>query len=67
MHNIFMRDRAVLIEIKVDGSGVHKHFHNLAHWYGREYIEIVVSNPVDVKLIIDQVKDVIIGMDLKSY
>jgi capsular polysaccharide biosynthesis protein len=32
MHNIFMRDRATLIELFVDGSSVNRHFHNLANW-----------------------------------
>ena len=67
MHNVFMRDRGVLIELKVDGSGVHQHFHNLAHWYGREYIEIIAYNPVNVDEIINRVKDVIIAMDLNKY
>ena len=37
MHNIFMRDRAALVELFVDGSANNRHFHNLAHWFGRSY------------------------------
>jgi hypothetical protein len=32
MHNVFMRDRAALVEVFIDGSGANKHFHNLARW-----------------------------------
>ena len=48
MHNIFMRDRATLIELFVDGSSVNRHFHNLAFWYGRNYNGVPITNPIDV-------------------
>jgi len=32
MHNVFMPDRAGLIELFVDGSSANRHFHNLATW-----------------------------------
>lgn len=55
MHNIFMRDRAVLIELFVDGSGANRHFHNLANWYGRDYIGEGMSNPIAAGKIIELV------------
>ena len=44
VHNIFMRDRAVLVELSIDGSGGNRHFHNLAYWYGRTYENLSPSN-----------------------
>ena len=67
MHNIFMRDRAVLIELFIDGASANRHFHNLAHWYGRKYIDIQSPNPVKVDRIINTVKDVIKQMDRSKY
>lgn len=49
MHNIFMRDRATLIELFIDGSSANRHFHNLAYWYGRSYNGVNIGNPIDVK------------------
>ena len=67
MHNIFMRDRAVLIEMFVDGSGVNRHFHNLAHWYGRKYIGRDFSNPVDTVSLQQLLVQTIESIDLRSY
>ena len=67
MHNIFMPDRSTLIELFVDGSSNNRHFHNLAHWYGRNYIERDESNPVRVVGIVDAVRNVIKNMDLSMY
>ena len=67
MHNLFLRDRGILMEIHVDGSGGNRHFHNLAHWYGRDYREITTRNPVQVEDIVQKVRDAIASIDLESY
>ena len=67
MHNIFMRDRAVLIEVFIDGSGANKHFHNLARWYGRKYVEVSENNPVPVQRLVGSVREEIVRMDLSRY
>eukprot|EP01041_Mallomonas_annulata_P009040 gene9040-18722_t len=67
MHNIFMRDRAALVEMFVDGSGGNRHFHNLASWYGRSYTGESFDNPVTVQRLVDLVSTVISQMDLNSY
>ena len=67
MHNIFMRDRAALIELFVDGSAANRHFHNLANWYGRVYKGEFSANPIDTKRLVKIVRDVIEGIDLDTY
>lgn len=67
MHNIFMSDRSTLIELFVDGSSNNRHFHNLAHWYGRNYIERDENNPVNIAAVVQEVRNVISGMDLSKY
>lgn len=68
MHNIFMPDRSVLIELFVDGSSANRHFHNLAYWYGRPYIgEKQMSNPVDLNKIIGYVRNALDKIDPNSY
>jgi hypothetical protein len=67
MHNIFMRDRASLIELFVDGSGVNRHFHNLASWYGRTYRGVDITNPIDVQQLIEIVTQEITHIDLNQY
>lgn len=67
MHNIFMRDRGTLIEMHVDGSSNNRHFHNLAHWYGRKYVEVSSRNPVDISHILSIVRREIENLDLDSY
>lgn len=67
MHNIFLRDRAVLMELFIDGSGANKHFHNLASWYGRKYVELTLDNPVPVDDLYDNIRKEISGMDLNSW
>ena len=67
MHNIFMRDRAALVEMFVDGSGGNRHFHNLAFWYGRTYNGESYNNPVQVDDLVTRVSAVIEAMDLSSY
>lgn len=67
MHNIFMPDRAALVELFIDGSGGNRHFHNLAYWYGRTYEGLSPSNPCNVREIIETVRRIIEGMDTSSY
>jgi hypothetical protein len=67
MHNIFMRDRAVLMEVFIDGSGANKHFHNLAKWYGRKYVELSMDNPVPLDNIYDAVKQQIENLRLAEW
>eukprot|EP00607_Mallomonas_marina_P003658 CAMPEP_0182426666 /NCGR_PEP_ID=MMETSP1167-20130531/13178_1 /TAXON_ID=2988 /ORGANISM="Mallomonas Sp, Strain CCMP3275" /LENGTH=668 /DNA_ID=CAMNT_0024608273 /DNA_START=139 /DNA_END=2145 /DNA_ORIENTATION=+ len=67
MHNIFMRDRAVLVEMHIDGSGANRHFHNLAHWYGRKYIGQDFSQPVNTELLSNLIAGAIESMDLNAY
>ena len=67
MHNIFMPDRAALIELFVDGSSANRHFHNLAHWYGRIYEGQGMSNPVDIPQLLNIVKNTIHRVGVQSY
>ena len=67
MHNVFMRDRAVLIELFVDGSSNNRHFHNLAHWYGRAYHGVDISNPIDVKQLLGVVEKAVGQIDVRTY
>ena len=64
MHNIFMPDRATLIELFVDGSSANRHFHNLAHWAGRAYTGKVMSNPVNIGELESAIKLAITRMDI---
>lgn len=67
MHNIFMRDRASLIELFVDGSGANRHFHNLAGWYGRKYEGVSMSNPVNIEELLRIVRRHISSINLDHY
>lgn len=67
MHNIFMRDRASLIELFVDGSAVNRHFHNLAFWYGRRYNGISIQNPININELLGIVRRDIAAIDINSY
>jgi hypothetical protein len=67
MHNIFMRDRAKLIELFVDGSSANRHFHNLAHWYGRSYSGISASNPIQIEQLLLIVRTAINQIDTTKY
>lgn len=67
MHNIFMRDRAVLVELSVDGSAGLRHFSNLAHWYGRSYHGLSPSNPIDAVLLKEELRHIIEEIPLDSY
>ena len=67
MHNIFMRDRATLIELSVDGSGGLRHFYNLANWYGRKYVGLNVNNPIDIPSLMSTIVQTIEETDLSQY
>ncbi|KAJ1476543.1 hypothetical protein T484DRAFT_1824446 [Baffinella frigidus] len=69
-HNIFMSDRAFLIEIFIDGSTSLKHFNNLCTWRrGRgNYLSIDNSpNPVKVDMVFAKVVEAINKIDPKTY
>lgn len=59
MHNIFMPDRAVLLELHIDGSGANMHFHNLAKWQGRTYMTSTMKNPIPTNQITSLVSQAI--------
>jgi hypothetical protein len=67
MHNIFMSDRAALIELFIDGSSANRHFHNLAFWFGRKYEGIGMTNPINTHELLDIVKRTIQDIDINSY
>lgn len=67
MHNIYMSDRATLIELSVDGSGSLRHFFNLAHWYGRKYIGLNVNNPIDISSLMVTIESAIEEINLNQY
>lgn len=67
MHNIFMRDRASLIELFVDGSSANRHFHNLAGWYGRKYDGVSISNPIPTSELLELVRRHVRDMNLQTY
>ena len=62
-----MRDRAVLMELFIDGSEGNRHFHNLANWAGRKYIGKSYRNPIDVNTLFQNVVDAIEDIDLNSW
>lgn len=67
MHNIFMRDRAMLLELFVDGSSANRHFHNLAFWYGRRYQGVSIENPINTDRLITLVQQAVEHIDLTKY
>ena len=67
MHSIFMRDRAVLLELFIDGSSVNRHFHNLANWAGKRYIGKAYSNPIDTKALLKNVVEEIEKIDVNKH
>eukprot|EP01038_Epipyxis_sp_PR26KG_P009751 gene9751-13118_t len=67
MHSIFMRDRASLIELAIDGSSANRHFHNLALWAGKGYQGVGISNPVDCMMLKGIVQKTINQIDINKY
>ena len=66
MHNIFMPDRAALVELFIDGSSANRHFHNLANWQGRAYHGASIANPVPTASLLALVSKAIAGLDLSK-
>jgi protein O-GlcNAc transferase len=59
-HQMFLPDRARVIELFVDGSSANRHFHNMARWRGRSgdmYQGVDIENPVPLK----KVEDLVVG------
>ena len=67
MHNIFMPDRAVLIELHIDNSAANQHFHNLAHWQGRKYVTKTMRNPMNTDDLGRMVSEAIESVDIRAY
>ncbi len=67
MHNIFMRDRARLIELFVDGSAANRHFHNLASWYGRSYTGETINNPINTRELLQLIRQAITSINANTY
>jgi hypothetical protein len=65
MHSLFMRDRAALIELFVDGSSANRHFHNMAWWYGRSYSSVNLVR--DMNSVVSVTRKTIASMDLDTY
>ena len=59
--------RAALIELFVDGSSVNRHFHNLAHWFGRAYEGVPIGNPINVDQMTTAILRAINNIDLSKF
>ncbi|CAM9468996.1 unnamed protein product, partial [Choristocarpus tenellus] len=66
-HIVFTPDRAVLIELQVDGTNGRKHFNNLARWSGRGYKGGSQMNPVPVERAKQLVSEAVQAMDLGRH
>jgi hypothetical protein len=64
MHNVFMPDRAALIELFVDGSAANRHFHNLAFWRGHDYQGESQNNPLNVGNVVRLARSAVGRLDL---
>ena len=64
MHNVFMPDRAALMELFVDGSSANRHFHNLAFWAGHGYSGESQANPVAVDRLVASARATVERLDL---
>lgn len=67
MHSVFLRDRGHLIELSIDGSGVNRHFHNLALWAGKRYSGEAIENPINIPRLLDMVRRAILLVPLDQY
>ena len=56
-----------MIELFIDGSDQNRHFHNLAHWYGRAYVGVSINNPIDVGQMVRTVVAEIEKIDLDKF
>ena len=67
LHNIFMPDRAALVELFIDGSSANRHFHNLARWQGRSSRWSAFSNPVIPRIrLVSVVAGAVASLDLSK-
>ena len=66
-HSLYMPDRGVLIELNIDGTSGRRHFHNMARWHGRPYIAGRTENPVDVRALVDTVREAARKLDVARY
>ncbi|KAJ1452049.1 hypothetical protein M885DRAFT_528080 [Pelagophyceae sp. CCMP2097] len=66
MHNIFMPDRAALVELFIDGSSANRHFHNLARWQGRRYAGQSMANPIPPDKLVNMIAEVVGKLDLST-
>ena len=62
-----MPDRAALIELFVDGSGVNRHFHNLAFWFGRQYHGVTIHNPIKIPELLNIVRRAVVSINVNKY
>ena len=67
MHCVFLRERAVVIELTIDGSGANKHFYNLAKWSGHRYISGPSENPVQVGRLVQLIKSTVESININAY
>eukprot|EP00614_Pseudopedinella_elastica_P013743 CAMPEP_0172585074 /NCGR_PEP_ID=MMETSP1068-20121228/4546_1 /TAXON_ID=35684 /ORGANISM="Pseudopedinella elastica, Strain CCMP716" /LENGTH=568 /DNA_ID=CAMNT_0013379417 /DNA_START=188 /DNA_END=1895 /DNA_ORIENTATION=- len=67
MHNIFMPDRGVLVELHIDNSGSNQHFHNLARWQGRKYLTQNMGNPINTNELKRLVASAVESIDINTY
>eukprot|EP00802_Teleaulax_amphioxeia_P006779 Tamp_06784.p1 GENE.Tamp_06784~~Tamp_06784.p1 ORF type:complete len:683 (-),score=140.00 Tamp_06784:274-2322(-) len=69
-HQMFLPDRARVIELFVDGSSANRHFHNMARWRGRSgdmYQGVDVDNPVPISKVEEIVLKTVTRLDVKSH
>ena len=67
MHCVFLRDRAVVVELPIDGAGGNLHFHNLALWSGHKYVIGPDDNPVNIPLLVSVIKSQVESINLAAY
>jgi hypothetical protein len=67
MHCVFLRERGVVIELQIDGSGANKHFYNLARWSGHRYMNGPNENPVQTGQLVNLIKNAVESINLDAY
>ena len=67
LHNIFMPDRAALVELFIDSSSANRHFHNFAKWQGRNYYSRSLPNPIPTNDLINILSQAIANLDLSNH
>lgn len=66
LHNIFMPDRAALVELFIDSSQANRHFHNFAKWHGHRYFSKPMINPIPTSDLIRLVTQAVESIDLSK-